>query len=154
MSGELDLWWIDRPWLAGGACPDDAGLVALRAAEFDWIVCLLDAGEQAPRYSLARAERLGLAWSEIPIPDRTAPTVEQMKRFVAIIVDRLREGDRLFVHCAAGLGRTGTMAAVALVAHGMTAADAIARVRAARPGAIETPEQEAAVRTYAGARGV
>lgn len=47
----------------------------------------------------------------------------------------------MLVHCAAGLGRTGTFAAALLHSHGIAADAAIAMVRATRPGAIETPEQ-------------
>jgi protein-tyrosine phosphatase len=47
------------------------------------------------------------------------------------------------------LGRTGTVLACYLVRRGLSADEALARVRAARPGAVETRAQEAAVRTYA-----
>ena len=49
------------------------------------------------------------------------------------------------VHCAAGLGRTGTLAAQLLVLQGVAPDEAILRVRQARPGTIETPAQEQAV---------
>jgi protein-tyrosine phosphatase len=48
-----------------------------------------------------------------------------------------------------GVGRTGTVAACALVAAGGSADDAIRRVRAVRhPTAVETSEQVAFVRAY------
>jgi protein-tyrosine phosphatase len=48
-----------------------------------------------------------------------------------------------------GVGRTGTVAACALVEGGMTADDAIATVRAVRhPTAVETVEQERFVRSF------
>jgi atypical dual specificity phosphatase len=54
------------------------------------------------------------------------------------------------VHCGGGLGRTGTLLACYLVsAEGLPADAAIARVRAARPGSVETEDQEQAVRRYA-----
>jgi ADP-ribosyl-[dinitrogen reductase] hydrolase len=46
------------------------------------------------------------------------------------------------MHCYAGLGRTGTIAARLLVEHGMRPDVAIAQVRKIRPGSIETLEQE------------
>ena len=50
-----------------------------------------------------------------------------------------------------GVGRTGMVAACALVSGGRAAADAIARVRAVRhPTAVETAEQVAFVRAYEG----
>ena len=45
-------------------------------------------------------------------------------------------------HCKGGLGRAGMVAARLLVESGYTPEDAIERVRAARPGAIETQAQE------------
>jgi protein-tyrosine phosphatase len=48
-----------------------------------------------------------------------------------------------------GVGRTGTVAACALVAAGADAEQAISRVRAVRhPTAVETAEQEAFVHAY------
>jgi ADP-ribosyl-[dinitrogen reductase] hydrolase len=46
------------------------------------------------------------------------------------------------LHCYGGKGRTGTIAARLLVELGTAPALAIEHVRAARPGSIETREQE------------
>jgi protein-tyrosine phosphatase len=54
----------------------------------------------------------------------------------------LKNEGRVFVHCRAGYGRSGTIAAALLIAGGMPAAAAIDLVRRNRPGAIETPGQE------------
>jgi hypothetical protein len=54
----------------------------------------------------------------------------------------LRSGSDVLVHCRGGLGRAGTIAARLLVELGMKPATAIASVRAVRPGAIETSDQE------------
>jgi protein-tyrosine phosphatase len=53
-----------------------------------------------------------------------------------------------------GVGRTGTVAACALVAAGWDASSAIAEVRRVRhPTAVETAEQEAFVEAFARHRG-
>jgi protein-tyrosine phosphatase len=55
--------------------------------------------------------------------------------------DALERGDKVLVHCAAGLGRTGMLVARLLVDAGQAPGEAIARVRRARPGTIETAAQ-------------
>jgi atypical dual specificity phosphatase len=84
----------------------------------------------------------------MPIVDFTAPTLGQVEQAVATI-DRFRAAGRpVAVHCAGGLGRTGTILACYLVSQGNTAAEAIATIRTLRPGSIETPEQEAVIGAY------
>ena len=54
------------------------------------------------------------------------------------------------LHCLAGLGRTGMMAARLLVDLGMAPALAVAEVRKVRPRAIQTEEQEKYVYQHSG----
>jgi protein tyrosine phosphatase domain-containing protein 1 len=53
------------------------------------------------------------------------------------------EGRKVAVHCHAGLGRTGLAIACFLIASGQagSAAQAVAMVRAARPGSLQTAGQ-------------
>lgn len=94
-------------------------------------------------------EQCGLVATHLPIVDFTAPTPAQAAAAVAAIEAARAAGTAVAVHCHGGMGRTGTILACYLVARGMGAEAAIARVRALRPGSIETPEQEAAVAAYA-----
>jgi ADP-ribosyl-[dinitrogen reductase] hydrolase len=57
----------------------------------------------------------------------------------------LGERRHVLLHCMGGLGRSGMVAARLLVELGEEPRTAIQRVRAARPGAIETAAQEAYV---------
>lgn len=84
----------------------------------------------------------------IPVQDYTPPTLKQISDFVAAVDGFVAAGKPVGVHCTAGLGRSGTMAAAYLVAEGSTADEAIATIRQLRPGSIETPEQEEAVRHF------
>jgi protein-tyrosine phosphatase len=74
----------------------------------------------------------------------------EAQEVVAWLRARVRAGARVVVHCAAGLGRSGTIAACWLRAEGASADEAIARVRTARgPRTVETAEQVAFVRAFA-----
>jgi atypical dual specificity phosphatase len=96
-----------------------------------------------------RLARHGLQEVHLPVPDFTPPMPAQLDAGIAAIETARRAGQRVAVHCGGGLGRTGTLLACYLVHEGLSASEAIARVRAARPGSIETPEQEGAVHAYA-----
>lgn len=92
---------------------------------------------------LLRVEHLGeevlrrrMLWFHLPIVEVSTPD-EDFERQWGIAGDQiralLRGGHDILVHCRGGLGRAGTI---------IEPATAIRQVRAVRPGAIETPEQE------------
>src|SRR5512137_1797030 len=97
---------------------------------------------------VARRMRFRVLW--FPIPDVTAPAdLPATAKLVGQIVDALTVGETVVVHCRGGLGRSGTIAACTLVATGRGPQEAIAMVRAARPGAVEVREQEEFVARFA-----
>jgi len=94
----------------------------------------------------AMVSALGLRWHHLPIADQSTPDalfeIEWRSRLPGL-VSVLRLGGGVLVHCKGGLGRAGTIAARLLLACAeMPASQAIAMVRAVRPGAIETLAQE------------
>jgi protein-tyrosine phosphatase len=101
-----------------------------------------------PGLPMAAASRL--AWHHLPIADMTIPGVpffQRWDRSCSAVLQVLEAGGRVVLHCAAGLGRTGTIAAKLLTdCVGLSADEAIERIRQARPGTIETSAQEAFVR--------
>ena len=92
---------------------------------------------------------IGFRILHVPIPDMHSPSVTQLRAAVDFIRAAWDEGGGVAVHCGAGIGRTGTVLAAVLVAEGADAQEAIAEVRAVRPGSIETPEQEQRVHEFA-----
>lgn len=84
-------------------------------------------------------------WIWMPIPDGDIPDAEFDRRWVvegAKLRERLIAGEGVVIHCLAGLGRTGTIAARLLIEFGVDPPEAIRLVRAAREGAIENTWQE------------
>lgn len=130
----------------------DRDLAALAGSGVVRLVLLVDDGELA-RWSdpaiVSRAAAAGLEVERHPMADGAAPRdAAAMDRVLASIHEARSRGD-VAVACMGGVGRSGTVAACALVAAGWEADAAIARVRAVRhPTAVETGDQIAFVRTY------
>ena len=139
-----DLHWIPGPWtgrLAIAARPrggdwldDEAG--GWRQAGIDLLISLLEE-EEAAELGLGReaevAESKRIRFVSFPIPDRGVPA--STRRAVALLRDiggALEDGKNVAVHCRQGVGRSGLIAAAALVTTGMGAERAIEVVSAAR----------------------
>lgn len=129
-------------------------LALLKAWGASMVVSLVELPEfdelQVPTLPL-EVERLGIQWRHLPIRDMHPPG----KRFQSIwpelcqeIVALLGAGQRVFLHCKGGLGRTGTVAACLLMESGVPPAEAITKVRVSRRSTIETWAQEKFVLGY------
>jgi hypothetical protein len=129
-------------------------------ALFEWgarvLVSLMEPEELravgVPPQELAReAATRGIEWVNLSIVDGSIPgeaALEQWRSLAPSLHELLEEGGSVVFHCLGGLGRTGTMAACLLIESGLAPADAIAAVRAARPGTIENASQEEFVLRY------
>lgn len=114
--------------------PDHVGAMARCGATT--VVCLVEAYELADRYpdylAWLAANRGGTAvW--FPIHDLHAPSLAAALPFLTELRRRLEDGQHLLMHCAAGIGRTGTMAASLLMTLGVGRDEALATVAAHRP---------------------
>jgi len=101
------------------------------------VVCLVEAYELVDRYPeylswLQSAAAAGDAvW--FPIHDLHAPALDATLPFLAELQRRLDDGQHLLMHCAAGIGRTGTLAVCLLMMQGMPRDAALAHVATHRP---------------------
>jgi len=111
-------------------------VAALQRADATTMVCLVEAHELSDRYPdyltwLGEHAGAGAVW--FPIHDLHAPPLERARHLLTDLVARLRRDERLLMHCAAGIGRAGTMAVCVLIELGVPADEALDIVAAARP---------------------
>jgi protein-tyrosine phosphatase len=131
----------------------DADLAALRRQGITYLLLLVDDTELDrwgdPRI-VERAAEMGLTVERHPLADGSPPaTASDMANLLVRLRDARARGD-VAVACMGGVGRTGTVAACALVEAGISPDDAIAQVRRVRhPGAVETRAQRDFVNSYA-----
>ncbi|MBI1219794.1 MAG: protein phosphatase [Rhodobacteraceae bacterium] len=90
--------------------------------------------------------RNGVAWRHFPITDFGVPTEAEGALWPMLAQEALGwldRGGRVLVHCKGGCGRSGMIALRLMAEAGEAPATALARLRAARPCAVETDEQYA-----------
>jgi len=143
----IDMFWILPGELAGMSHPGTAKATyqGLRDTGITGIATLT----QGPLPQFV-TEEFGFDYIHLPVRDFSAPSPEQINRFVKFCDLNIEKNGAVTAHCRAGIGRTGVMLACYLVHRDEKPHRAIRRVRGVRPGALETPEQENVVFEFAG----
>jgi protein-tyrosine phosphatase len=125
------LWLASMPgrfeaWSAFEAQARRAGLAV--------VVCLTphdEIAELSPAYHAAvRSGSVPFRWVSLPMPNFGVPQdAIAFRSQVEEIAQALRRGDAVMMHCAAGIGRTGSTAACVLKALGLSTSEALQRIR-------------------------
>jgi protein-tyrosine phosphatase len=105
-----------------------------RRHRLSMVVCLAPPEEVAslsPSYWQAVGEgTLGFRWVNLPMQNYGLPAdLPGFRDGIARAAQALKAGDAVMLHCAAGIGRTGTAAACVLKQLGLDTAEAMQRVR-------------------------
>jgi len=135
--------WLIENKLAGSGIPTSSD-------EFDWILkqgvtSIVTMTEDA----LPEKWTSDIDYLHVPTPDLTAPNMDKIDTAVDFIHKEISNDQAVMVHCAAGMGRAGTILACYLVKYQKySAKDAIKKIRKQRPGSIQSEVQELAITFY------
>jgi len=124
------------------------GVAALADHGVSTIACLL-ADHEMPAELVAAYETAALELVRFQIPDLGRPAnADALSAFLDDLLLRLRRRETIYLHCFAGIGRTGTVLACLLKAAG-AAGDPVRLVRAIYDArAVETEEQQRFARAF------
>ena len=95
-----------------GARPDENDYAALAALGVNTIIDLTDNSKE---YEQPAVEAAGLRYINIPMEDKSYPSMDQINQFLKVVDDPAT--GKFFVHCAGGRHRTGVVGAVYRFTH-------------------------------------
>ena len=132
---QVDVWqsYLDQ----------DIGLVVVLTEQQEYLVYAM---KDLPAFYKSN----GLDVLHLPVPDFGVPSdPDEWEKGIKTVIDALKEGRNVVVHCLAGLGRTGVfLACLAKETLGLSGDQSISWVRESIPGALENYNQEEFVINY------
>ena len=87
-------------------------------------------------------------YCHLPTEDNAAIRVDHLNKGIEFIHSAVEHGEKVYIHCSAGVGRAPTLAAAYFVSRGMTVDEALSLVRKARPFINIMPPQMELLRTF------
>jgi len=125
------LWLDAMPGRFGAWSAFQAQARRHQLAEVVCLTPLAELAELSPAYHTAvSAGELPFRWRHLPMRNFGVPEdAPAFRQQVLQIAGALRSGEAILLHCAAGIGRTGTTAACVLKALGLPAEQALQHVR-------------------------
>ena len=141
-AGQGTLALCPLPGLGGDLGGDIAQIIAFAP---QMVISMTEDTERAALGAATLPDHLakaGIAWHAFPIRDYGTPapgadwaTISRAAHAV------LAQGGRVLAHCRGGLGRSGMVILRLMIELGEDPDAALNRLRAIRPGAVETPDQ-------------
>ncbi len=130
-------YWIEPGRLLGGAHPATRSMAdslerirSLLEAGVTSFIDLTEPGETAPYEALLQAGGNGpgreVRYVRKPLPDHGVPSTPQVMNDILEYLDRAQlDGHLVYLHCRAGIGRTGTVAGCHFINRGMEPDEAL-----------------------------
>lgn len=159
LDGLAGVYWLVPGRIAAGPHPATLAdgslkqaLVQLRHLGVSSFVDLTleaevpDGDYQCLGAELARADKKNFHYRRFGIPDMQVPSKQRMADLAEYLAAELVAGSVVYLHCLAGLGRTGTVAACYLADRGLSGRQALAALTELRRGQGEyypSPENRA-----------
>lgn len=119
---EVANFQVVTPNFLRGGQPDQEGLEWLQQHQVDLIIDLRGSDRDN---AWNPPTSYPMAVHRIPVEDFQSPTLEQVEEFIQLVDRAQQEGQKVFLHCKAGIGRTGLMTACWRISQGHSAQEAL-----------------------------